>query len=552
MSPLLHARQLLVRFSRRYLATMLLASFLMLLSSAALLAVPWFAGNLTDAVVWSESGSMSPMTVLGVIVAALVLQQIARAVGGYLLWRTSDRLVRDLRVALFERTLATPMAVFDRQPAGRWLSLLSQDCATIAGFLSGTVPGLVPTLMTLIGALVIVLLDQATLGLVLMASLLPVLVIAILWSRRMRKLSRQYHEVQENAIKHAEESLENIRVVRAYGLDAREKQRFEAQQREALSISESLRLRITPIGAMVQLILIGAVTLFLAFASDALSQGELSPGELVRLLLYGALVARPLASVADSIARYQSAMGATARVAEAFSAVPEATDNRRKLVVSRGAVAFHDVHFAYADGMPVLKGFSLEVAPGEVLALCGDNGSGKSTALRLLLAFYVPQQGAISIDGQDLSDVSAASLREHIAWVPQTVRLASCTLADNIRWGDPGADDDAVAAAATAAGLDPLIKSLPAGLETDLGSRGATLSGGQRQRVALARALIKDAPILLLDEATAQFDQESEREFVAHARQSISGRTVILVTHNPEVAALADRVVRLSNGRIEA
>jgi ABC-type multidrug transport system fused ATPase/permease subunit len=213
-----------------------------------------------------------------------------------------------------------------------------------------------------------------------------------------------------------------------------------------------------------------------------------------------------------------------------------------------GEIALSDLHFAYPGREPVLRGLSLHIRAGETVALTGANGAGKSTLVQLLMRLVVPAQGTVRIDGHDIAGVSLESLRRQIGVVPQQVLLFNGTVFDNIAWGLPGASAEAVEAAARKAQAHGFINRLPQGYQTLIGDQGVRLSGGQRQRLALARALLKDPPILVLDEATAMFDPEAERSFVAESHDALARRTVILITHRPASLALADRVLLMEGG----
>jgi subfamily B ATP-binding cassette protein MsbA len=269
---------------------------------------------------------------------------------------------------------------------------------------------------------------------------------------------------------------------------------------------------------------------------------------MVSILLYGMLLTRPVSGLAGVYGSVQKARGAAARLIEAFDATPEPDDaGAVPLGPVAGHVRFENVHFGYPGRPRVLSGVDLEIRAGETVALTGDNGSGKSTIAHLLMRFADPCEGRVLVDGKDIRGVSIASLRGQIGLVAQHVLLLNDTVRENIAYGRPDAVQSEIERAARSAQAHELIQLLPQGYDTPIGDRGTRLSGGQRQRIALARAFLKDAPILILDEATAMFDPAGEVAFVEECRSTLGQRTVILITHRPASLALADRVLVLGH-----
>jgi subfamily B ATP-binding cassette protein MsbA len=286
-------------------------------------------------------------------------------------------------------------------------------------------------------------------------------------------------------------------------------------------------------------------------ASTDLADGRLAPSQLVSFLLYAALLIRPVAGLADVYGQTQMARGAFARLRQAMEEPPEpAGDVGIPLQAVKGDIEFRGVSFAYAGRPAALEQVDLHVAAGETIAIVGPNGAGKSTLGHLLMRLHDPSAGQILIDGIDTATVSLASLRRQIGVVPQHVLLFNATMRDNIAYGRSEPSQAEIEAAAVAARADEFIARLPQGYNTLIGDRGVRLSGGQQQRVALARTLLKDPPILILDEATAMFDPQGEAEFLQACRYVRKRRTVLLITHRPASLAAADRIVRMEQGRI--
>lgn len=529
---------------------LLVIVLLMLGESAASLATPWFAGQFAAAVMDGRPVfGLAPGQIILLWLGLFLGQALLRFFSSYLTTSTGARVLTRLSNRLYDHLQLLPLDVFQQRKRGDLLALLSNDVAILSHFVTGTLTGLVPMLFTLVGALVLMAAIDGRVTL-LAALLVPAFFLILkLMGRGIRPVSRELTQRQADMLALAEENIGLLPLIKAFNREGRESQRFRRHSAGVLRLrSRQLRLQ-AALSPVIQLLASAGILLVLWVSSEQLRNGQLTAPELVSLLLYGLLFARPVSSMANLYGQVQQVRGAGERLLELFAIAPEPDDRAGvALPPVRGDIDFRDVAFAYPGRPPLFDGLDLHLDAGSTVAVTGPNGVGKSTLLHLLMRFVEPARGRIEIDGIDIAGVSLYSLRRQIGLVTQHVLLADATVEENIRFGHPEADAEAVEAAARAAHAHEFILELPQGYRTRIGEQGVRLSGGQRQRIALARALLTDPPILLLDEATAMFDAEGERRFIASCRDTFEGRTVLMITHRPATLALADRIVRLGGG----
>ncbi|MCX7139842.1 MAG: ABC transporter ATP-binding protein [Proteobacteria bacterium] len=547
----------LLSFAAPYRAALALSALLMLLESTAALVVPWAGGLLTDVLLksgdTSSAGTAPVRIVLLGMLGLFVLQALLKFGNTYILGNAADRIVSDLKIRLYDHLQALPLAYYQQRRLGDTLALLTNDVYVLTGFISGTALALVPLLFTAGGAVVLMFRIRPALAL-LAVILIPVFYLLMkIAGRRMRPLSGQIQGEYAGAVAIAQENLGMLPAIKTFTRENQESARYRGQIERIFRLSVKQRGIYAALDPLAQLIAAMGIVLVLALASSDLAEGRLAPAQLVSFLLYAALLTRPVAGLADVYGQTQMTRGAFARLRQAMEEPREpAADVGIPLQEVSGAIEFQSVHFGYEGRPAALEEVDLRIAAGETVAIVGPNGAGKSTLGHLLMRLHEPSAGKILIDGIDTATVSLESLRRQIGVVPQHVLLFNATVRDNIAYGRPEPSPEEIEAAARAARAHDFISALPQGYDTMIGDRGVRLSGGQQQRLALARALLKDPPILILDEATAMFDPQGEAEFLQACHDTPRRRTVLLITHRPASLAAADRIVRMEQGRIVA
>jgi ATP-binding cassette subfamily B protein len=480
---------------------------------------------------------------------------IATAIRFYFVTWLGERVIADIRKAVFDHVIGLTPAFFEVTRTGEVLSRLTADTTLIQTVVGSSASVAARNFVMLIGALILLFITSVKLTGLVMGIVVLVLLPLLLFGRWVRTLSRKSQDRIADTSARASETLNAVQTVQAFTREDTERKLFGT----AVEGSFDVAIQRTRARAVMTAVVMAAVTacivgVFWVGAHDVVAH-RMTVGLLTQFAGYAMIFVTGMGSMSETWGDLQRAAGASERLMELLHVAPEVSAPVHPRPIPRpakGAVSFRGVSFQYPSrpNFKALNNFTLDIAPGEAVALVGPSGAGKSTVFQLLLRFFAPQDGTITFDGVDLADADPTDLRANIAVVAQDSVIFSGTLADNIRYGRPDASDADVRRAAEAAAAAEFIDRLPNGFETLVGERGVTLSGGQRQRIAIARAILRDAPLLLLDEATSALDAENERLVQIGLENLMAGRTTIVIAHRLATIQRLKRIVVMDNGRV--
>ena len=538
-------------FLRPYLSRMMLAGLLVMGVAAINLALLRLAGSLWDIItVQHDQSRMTDM--ITVFLGLVILQGLCSMGHSYLTAWISQRIIADFRRHLFAHLHTLSVSFFARRRTGELLSRLMNDVTVIQSVVTETPIDSAKQLVTFVGGITFLLTMNWRLCLLILV-LLPLLVlVAKFFGRRLKSLSTSIQDHTAALSTLIEEVISGIRIVKSFVQTQREETRFAAQVEQTLALTMRKAGVMAVFIPVISLLTFSAAAAVLWYGGRQVIDGSVSPGDLFAFVLFAGILIGPFSSAARVFAQVREAQGATQRVFEILDTDSEVSDSPTATTLPSvsGHIRAEHIGFAYDPRQPVLMDVSFEAKPGELVAIVGPTGAGKTTIMNLLHRFYDPTEGRITIDGHDLRHVTMDSWYRQIALVPQETILFGGTILDNIRYGDEKATQEAVVAASRAAHAHDFIMSFPDQYQTIVGEKGINVSGGQRQRIAIARAIVKNPRIMLLDEATSALDSESERLVQDALAQLMKGRTTFVIAHRLTTIQRADRILVLNKGRL--
>lgn len=543
-------------FLGRYKGMISSAMIALIVATIATLSFPVAVRRLMDQGFSSSSAEFIDKYFIAMILVALVLG-VSSASRFYLVSWIGERVVADLRSAVYGHVLRLSPAFFEITRTGEVLSRLTADTTLIKTVVGSSASVALRNVFLFFGAATMMVISSPRLsGFVLLA--LPVIVTPlVVFGRWVRRLSRASQDRLADTSAFGTESLGAIQTVQAFTHEAVDDARFRDIVEEAFNAAKSRITARSILTALVFFLGLSSIVAVLWIGAKDVLAGTMTGGGLLQFILYAVFAASALAALSEVWGDMQMAAGATERLMELLHTEPIIKAPTAAIVLpkpARGDIRFEHVTFTYPTrpDQSALHDFSLNVKPGETVAIVGPSGAGKSTVLQLLLRFYDPQAGRVLLDGVDLTKAAPEDVRENLAVVPQETAIFGTTIRENIRYGRPDATEAEVRAAAQAANIATFIESLPDDYGTAVGERGITLSGGQKQRIAIARAVLRNTPVLLLDEATSALDAESERLVQDALEKLMVGRTTIVIAHRLATVLKADRIVVMEEGSIVA
>jgi ATP-binding cassette, subfamily B, bacterial len=545
----------LAPFIRPYRLTAIAALAALVVTSALSLALPIAVRRVVDEF-FNESIALVDLYFAAAVGIAALLA-IGTGLRYYFVTRLGERVITDIRQAIYDRVIGMSPAFYERIRTGEVLSRLTTDTTLVLSVIGTSVAVALRNILTLSGGLLLLLYTSPKLtGLVLVV--VPLVVIPILTlGRKLRRLSRLNQDRIAEASAQASETLLAAQTVQAFSHESASRREFGGLTEAAFRAArDRIGTRAIMTSIVIFLVFASVVGVLWVGARDVRA-GEMTPGSLVQFVIYAILVAGAVGSLSDIWGELQRAAGATERMMELIGSEDSVADPAQPFVLPspvRGEIAFENVTFHYParPDIAALSRLDLRIEPGETVALVGPSGAGKSTTFQLLMRFFDPRSGRITLEGIDIRDVMRTDLRHQFALVPQEPVIFATSALENIRFGRPGATDAEVEAAARAAAAHEFIARLPDGYASYVGERGVMLSGGQKQRIAIARAILRDAPVFLFDEATSALDAESERAVQLAVERLSAGRTTLIIAHRLATVKRADRIIVFQEGAIVA
>ena len=509
---------------------------------------PWLARLLKPALTHGHHAHLAEGAALAVIMIAII-NAIASYIANYYSESVGQWVANDLRMRTYHHLQYLSLRYYDTHQSGVLLSTITADVQTIQNFASGSTLGMLIDMFTILGMLVVMFCLNWDFTLIAIGVTPILLLLASYFKKAVKKSTHEVRKQQSNIMAVVQQDLESVRVVTAFGRQELEQETLAAASRATVEAALKARQVKSMLSPIVNIIVACCVALVLWRGALLILAGGMSAGDLTVFLSYLASFFKPvkdLASMNNSIAQTAVAVERVRTILDADVILPEKPDPREQTL--QGEIVFDHVAFAYDETCPVLRDVSFAVKPGEMVGVVGPTGGGKSTIMSLIPRFYDATAGSITIDGVDVRDYRLQNLRDQIGYVLQETVLFRGTVHDNIAYGRAGATEEEIITAAKLANADEFITRMPNGYQTFVGDRGDTLSGGQRQRIGIARALIRNNPILILDEPTAALDSESEKLVIQALERLMKGRTVLTIAHRLSTIRDADKIIVLKGG----
>lgn len=509
---------------------------------------PWLASLLKPLLTHGHRVHLAESAALAVILIAIV-NALASYAANYYTESVGQWVANDLRMRTYHHLQYLSLRYYDTHQSGVLLSTITADVQTIQNFASGSTLGMLVDMFTILGMLVVMFCLNWDFTLIAVGVTPIMLLLATRFKNAVKKSTHEVRKQQSNIVAVVQQDLESIRVVTAFGRQELEQQALATVSRATVEAALKARRVKSMLSPIVSILVACCVAFVLWRGALLIMAGGMSAGELTVFLSYLASFFKPvkdLASMNNSIAQTAVAVERIRTILDADSILPEKPAAQSHTI--RGEIAFEHVAFAYDESLPVLRDVSFSVSPGQMIGVVGPTGGGKSTIMSLIPRFYDSGAGSITVDGIDVRDYPLQNLRDQIGYVLQETVLFRGTVRDNIAYGRAGATEEEIVTAAKLANADEFISRMPNGYDTFVGDRGDTLSGGQRQRLGIARALVRNNPVLILDEPTAALDSESEKLVIEALERLMAGRTVLTIAHRLSTIRNADKIIVLKGG----
>lgn len=541
----------LLQYIKPYIPRLVLAIICILMAAGANLYVPWILKEVIDKVL-TDKDMAKLNTIAGGIVVIYLLRGIFFYGQTYLMSFIGQKVIIDIRQDVYRHLQRLSMSYYEKRQTGTIMSYITNDVAALQGALVESAIELFTEGMTLIGSIVAMFYLDWKLALLTFTTMPLVAQTMSIFGKKLRKSSTVMQDRAADITSVLQEAISAVRVIKSFVREDYEIERFGKENEHNLRAQMKTAQLMATLTPVIEFLAAAGITVIIWFGGRQVIDGQLTAGALIAFLMYAVNLSNPVKRLSRVYAKIQQALAAAERVFDVLDTEPEIKDEPGAVVLPpvKGRVTFNNVTFEYKPGEPVLKNVDLDAAPGQMIAIVGPSGAGKTTIANLVPRFYDPVEGHIDIDGYDVKKVTLASLREQIGIVPQETVLFNGTVYENILYGDLQATQEQVVAAAKAANAHNFIMAMPEGYETQIGERGSKLSGGQRQRVAIARAILKNPAVLILDEATSALDTESEQLVQEALDKLMIGRTSFVIAHRLSTVQRADIILVMERGRI--